>query len=117
MTPAVHDFNARMDRRLQIREAELRDLIAAEADLMRHEHDRNEVTDRKGVADDEAQALVDDALATRAAAELDSVLAARSRIAHGTYGACLSCGEPIDERRLLALPAAAHCTRCQADLE
>src|SRR5690242_9960407 len=117
MTHAIPDFHAFLDGRLGSRERELRALIDADTDVIRHEHDRNEVSDRKGAADDEAQAVVDDVLASRAAAELDAVTAARRRIADGTYGTCLSCGEPIDERRLLALPAAPLCARCQADLE
>lgn len=39
--------------------------------------------------------------------------AALDRLTTGDYGVCLSCGEPINARRLAAIPWAAHCIRCQ----
>ena len=42
-------------------------------------------------------------------AQIDRALA---RLDDGTYGICPRCGEPIDERRLAALPAAEHCVAC-----
>jgi RNA polymerase-binding transcription factor DksA len=40
------------------------------------------------------------------------VAAALRRLRDGTYGFCVDCGQPIEEGRLLALPAAALCTGC-----
>ena len=34
------------------------------------------------------------------------------RMERGSYGNCVSCGEPIDERRLRALPDAESCSAC-----
>lgn len=34
------------------------------------------------------------------------------KLAEGTYGICDSCGEPITEARLEALPATSRCVRC-----
>jgi RNA polymerase-binding transcription factor len=42
-----------------------------------------------------------------------AVDAALARLAAGTYGVCITCGQPIAEARLEALPAAAHCIECQ----
>ncbi len=42
------------------------------------------------------------------------MVAALRRVDEGSYGLCLDCGEPIDERRLAALPATPFCTACQA---
>lgn len=39
---------------------------------------------------------------------------ALQRISSGTYGICSSCGAPISEARLRALPTALRCTACQA---
>lgn len=39
------------------------------------------------------------------------------RIAKGTFGICVTCGEDIDERRLTAQPHAACCVRCQHEQE
>ncbi len=44
--------------------------------------------------------------------ELKRIDAALARIAAGTYGECLQCGEPISEARLALLPDAALCKTC-----
>lgn len=47
-------------------------------------------------------------------ADIDQAL---MRIKEGSYGVCTRCGEPIDERRLEALPTARFDAECQARLE
>lgn len=42
---------------------------------------------------------------------------ALERIEEGTYGICEACGEPIDERRLLARPVTTLCIECKAKQE
>lgn len=49
-------------------------------------------------------------------AELRAIDAALLRIAEGSYGDCVSCGEPIRKKRLRALPQAPLCEGC-ASLE
>ncbi len=44
--------------------------------------------------------------------ELDRVDAALARIAAGRYGQCERCSEPIDPRRLKALPQSVLCALC-----
>ena len=44
--------------------------------------------------------------------DLDAVERAARRLAAGTYGHCLPCGEPIPAERLDALPAAETCLAC-----
>jgi RNA polymerase-binding protein DksA len=46
--------------------------------------------------------------------EVDEALA---RLDAGTYGACARCGRPIAVERLEALPQAALCITCQAEVE
>ncbi len=46
--------------------------------------------------------------------EIAQIKAALGRIADGSYGHCTSCGEPIGEARLHALPAASRCINCAA---
>lgn len=53
-----------------------------------------------------------EALLAEAEAGLRQVGLARLRLAEGRYGYGLRCGEPIDERRLAALPAAEFCLQC-----
>lgn len=48
------------------------------------------------------------------AAELEAVAAALARLANGTYGACATCGKPIDAARLAALPTSTRCLDCEA---
>jgi RNA polymerase-binding protein DksA len=44
--------------------------------------------------------------------EIHQIEATLKRISEGTYGTCAKCGEPIDPRRLKALPTAATCISC-----
>ena len=47
-------------------------------------------------------------------ADIDQALL---RIKEGSYGICIRCGKPIDERRLEAIPTARYDASCQAQLE
>ncbi len=101
--------------RLAARQAELRALLQAAAGAavgaMEREH---EVLDFKDVAAEETQAAVDDVATSHATQELVQIAEALRRVDDGSYGLCQDCGEPIDERRLAAMPATAFCTSCQA---
>jgi DnaK suppressor protein len=44
---------------------------------------------------------------------LHAIDAALQRIEDGTYGVCPSCGKPIPEERLRAIPYAKYCIDCQ----
>jgi RNA polymerase-binding transcription factor len=44
---------------------------------------------------------------------LKEIDAALDRLATGDYGVCVSCGAPLNARRLAAIPWAALCIRCQ----
>lgn len=48
---------------------------------------------------------------------LDEVRLALGRIADGSYGRCAVDDEPIDERRLEAVPWTRYCAKHQAELE
>ena len=98
------------------REAELRAILRATGDMAEHTSDvsNGEVVDFKDMAIEETQAVVEQAKAGQAAQELEEMVAARRRLQRGSYGECLDCGEEIDLRRLLALPATPYCTACQA---
>lgn len=45
--------------------------------------------------------------------DLKATNLALERIKQGKYGLCLKCGQKIEERRLLAYPAAAVCLNCE----
>jgi DnaK suppressor protein len=44
---------------------------------------------------------------------LELIDEALTRIEGGAYGECVHCGEPMQEKRLEAVPWARHCLRCQ----
>ena len=50
-------------------------------------------------------------------AELAGVEHALSRLDDGSYGTCESCGQPIGDDRLEAMPAVRFCVDCQATAE
>lgn len=77
----------------------------------------HEVQDFKDVAVEETLARLERANAHRFEAELSQVMSAQRRLAEHHYGKCLDCGDPIDLRRLLALPASAYCAACQTTHE
>lgn len=107
----VAELKSRLVRReqeLMAQDADLRDRLAAE----------QAVTTNTFVAGTEgARATEDDdeviALLRHEQVELMAVQAALERLAEGTYGDCLACGEPIGIQRLSVLPEAALCVDCQ----
>lgn len=48
---------------------------------------------------------------------LHLIEAALKRIADGSFGTCLACGDEIQDQRLQALPWTQFCLRCQGELE
>ncbi len=44
--------------------------------------------------------------------QLELVRSALAKIDQGTYGSCESCGSPIEEKRLAAMPTTARCIHC-----
>jgi|SRR6516162_7932964 DnaK suppressor protein len=44
---------------------------------------------------------------------LEMIDEALDRMEEGKYGKCVHCGQPIQEKRLQAVPWARHCIRCQ----
>lgn len=51
---------------------------------------------------------------SKSVADIDQALL---RIEEGSYGICASCGQPIDERRLEAVPTARYDAACQGLIE
>lgn len=78
-----------------------------------HEHARNPL--EQDSAEQAAQlgnVAVVAALESEAVQELADIEAALQRLDAGTYGDCVSCGEPIGEGRLKVRPAATQCRDC-----
>jgi DnaK suppressor protein len=49
--------------------------------------------------------------------ELEKIEQALTRIESGAYGHCIDCGGWIGGARLVAMPAAVRCRKCQEELE
>ena len=109
---------ARFAQLLSAREQELRGMLRA-MDHLPGDPDGagHDVLDFKDVAVEQTLARLDRANAHRIEAELAQVVAAQRRLAEHGYGKCLDCGDPIDLRRLLALPATPFCAACQSTHE
>jgi RNA polymerase-binding protein DksA len=120
MVEMTEQQQGKLKNRLEQRFYELRELIRNELlasdeqhyiDLAGRVHDTGEAS----VAD----LLEDIELATvdRHIDEIRDIDAALMRMAHGMYGTCLDCEEPIEFRRLEAQPTAQRCLACQTRLE
>lgn len=111
-SPAI---SQRLLDHLTARREELRGLLQAAADARANEQQSDGgVLDFKDYAARETRAAVDDAALSHAAQELVQVGAALRRLHEGGYGYCQDCGDPIEEGRLLALPATPFCAACQS---
>lgn len=76
-----------------------------------------------GVPDNADQAVadlladLDTAEVTRDLAQMRDLEAAKLRLADGSYGECITCGDDIGADRLRAYPTAVRCVRCQSVYE
>ena len=100
----VEHFEALLRTRLSELEARVRS-IESELDAPGPSDFQERATEREG---DE---VLED-LGSAGVAEIRMIRAALGRIAEGTYGVCVNCGEPIAHARLEAVPHAARCIRC-----
>lgn len=98
--------------RLLARKAEL------ESRLLRIEGELDEPmspdNDERAVERQDDEVL--EAMGEAGLAELRGIDAALDRISHGRYGICARCGEDIAEARLDAVPHAALCQACHAEI-
>lgn len=99
-------------RELLEQDADLRERLAAEQAVTANTFVAGTEGARAAEADDEVIALLH-----HEQVELKAVQGALSRMADGTYGQCLECGEPIGALRLSVLPEAALCVGCQGMAE
>jgi DnaK suppressor protein len=102
---------SQFEQLLALREQELCEVLRTRE--AQREASEAGVCDFKELALEDTQAIVDENQAELAAHELEQVLAARRRLQDHQYGRCLDCGEPVDLRRLSAMPATRYCILCQ----
>ena len=78
-----------------------------------HEHARDPL--EQDSAEQAAQlgnVAVVSALENEAVQQIAEIEAALQRLEAGTYGVCVTCGEPVGEGRLKVRPAATQCRDC-----
>jgi DnaK suppressor protein len=115
MTTTHAETTRRFGDLLSRREGELREYLRTATDAaIAAGQEPAEARDFKDIAAIDANAAVDSAAADQAMRELGEVMAALRRLEDGTYGICEDCGDPIEEKRLLALPATLYCCACQS---
>lgn len=103
---------------LDQRERSLKEKIAERRDAL---EDASRPADPAGDVADKAFertcAEVEHDLIEMSLQELAEIAALRERLANGTYGECIECGEPIPPARLEVNPIARRCAACQAQHE
>lgn len=92
-------------------EARLRDIVQRvdriDSDL-RQSHDRDSAEQAIELENDEVLEGLDEL----GRAEVHEIRAALRRIEDGSFGFCVECRQPIDDKRLEAAPTAATCIAC-----
>lgn len=99
---------ASITAQLEARLTELTGRAEAIEEDLRHPLDADSSEQAVDLADDEALAGVDEVIRR----EIHEIREALLRIERGEYGACVSCGEAINPKRLEALPTAVRCINC-----
>jgi len=103
---------------LEARERSLRERIVERRDALAEAARASDPAGGVGdVAFDRTRAEVEHDLIGRSLQELAEIVGVRQRIAAGTYGECLECGEAIDPARLEVNPVARRCAACQSRFE
>lgn len=97
-----------VEESLRSRLIELIGRAEAIEDDLRHPLDADSSEQAIDLADDEALSGVDDVIRQ----EIHEIREALLRIERGEYGTCTACGEPINPKRLEALPTATRCIKC-----
>jgi RNA polymerase-binding transcription factor DksA len=100
---------------LERRERELQRKIAGHRDALDDaSHPADPAGDVADKAFDRSRAEVEHDLIEMSLQELAEIAALRERLANGTYGNCIQCGEPIAPARLEVNPTARRCAECQS---
>lgn len=100
---------------LERRERELKQKIVEHRDALDDaSHPADPAGDIADKAFNRSRAEVEHDLIEMSLQELAEIAALRERLANGTYGECIQCGEPIAPARLAVKPTARRCAECQS---
>jgi RNA polymerase-binding transcription factor DksA len=93
-----------LEKRLAVLKEEIADI-----DQTLREPDSQDFEER--ATENEGDEVLED-LGNAALTEIAQIETALGRVADGTYGQCVTCGEAIAPARLEAVPHAAQCIKC-----
>lgn len=86
--------------------------LGARLEAIEEELDSHQNPDWEDLATEREGDEVLEATGNAGLAEITQIRAALRRIDAGSYGLCVSCGDPIAEARLDLLPWTPHCRTC-----
>ncbi len=113
----LHEMKARLEaKRAELQES-ITGLTEAHPELVGPVEAKEGPRDFEDVAVDFLEIQQEQSLLVNQQALLQEVEDALKRIEEGTYGKCASCGRPIPEKRLEAIPWAARDVKCEEQLE
>lgn len=106
-----------MDERWNREVSEIRSVVERSRDDRLQESLAGRAADRLDEALTEIAQRADYVIVRQDVQDVRDIEAARSRLAAGTYGACIDCGRDIHHERLLAYPTAKRCIDYQREHE
>lgn len=109
----IDQLNRLMEERRTREINEIRAVAERSRDDRRQEALAGRAADQLDVALSEIAQSADYAIVRQDVEDVRDIDAARRRIAAGTYGDCVDCDVEIGYQRLLAYPTAKRCIRCQ----
>ena len=115
-TPLTDSERESLAQALRTREQVLREEIRQGLARMGNEGYSEQLSGTSDPGDESMATMLSDlanAEVARDVAELRDILAAERRLAAGTYGTCIDCGDAIPYARLAAYPTAKRCLRDQ----
>jgi DnaK suppressor protein len=111
----------RMKKRLEDKQAELQEQLRSLTEAHPTPVDPIEISQGPQEFEDTAvdflETQKEQSIQVNEQALLTEVQRALKRIDDGTYGYCTTCGKPIEEKRLEAIPWASRCLKDEAQLE
>lgn len=118
LTPEqIQHLSRLMDERWAREIAEINAVAKRSRDERRQEAIAGRAADRLDEALMEIALSTDYAIVRQDVEDVRDIVAARKRLAAGSYGTCTDCGQEIGYERLQAYPTAKRCIRCQREHE
>lgn len=109
----ISNLTALMDERFVREMDEIRSVAARSRDEREQEILAGRPADQVDTVLAEMSLASDYAVVRQDVEDVRDIIAARQRLADGSYGVCVDCGEDIAYQRLVVYPTAKRCIDCQ----